>query len=135
MSDPDITGYRYAESSLNQSHGYLLPAVFRVLNELTVPPREQRLSELGCGNGSVAYELTRRGGDLTGVDPSAEGIEHAAQRTRTWPLSMASSRWCCAWRRSNMCMRRASRYAQSSICLLRAERPLFQPTGRTSLWR
>ena len=39
MSDPDITGYRYTESGLNQSHGYLLPAVCRVLDELTVPAR------------------------------------------------------------------------------------------------
>jgi len=75
MSDPHITGYRYTESSLNQSHGYLLPAVSRVLDELTVPARERRLFELGCGNASVAYELTRRGWDVTGVDPSAEGIE------------------------------------------------------------
>ena len=77
MSDPDITGYRYTESSLNQSHGYLLPAVSRMLDELTVPARERRLFELGCGNGSVAYELTRCGWDVTGVDPSVEGIEQA----------------------------------------------------------
>jgi len=77
LSDPDITGYRYTESGLNQSHGYLLPAVSRVLDKLTVPARARRLFELGCGNGSVAYELTRRGWDLTGVDPSAEGIEQA----------------------------------------------------------
>jgi len=77
LSDPDITGYRYAESGLNQSHGYLLPAVSRVLEELTVSGRARRLFELGCGNGSVAYELTRRGWDLTGVDPSAQGIEQA----------------------------------------------------------
>ena len=75
MSDPDIAGYRYTQSSLNQSHRYLLPAVSRVLHELTVPARERRLFELGCGNGSVAYELTRCGWDVTGVDPSAEGIE------------------------------------------------------------
>jgi predicted TPR repeat methyltransferase len=75
MSDPDITGYRYTETGLNQSHGYLLPAVSRVLDKLTVPARARRLFELGCGNGSVAYELTRRAWDLTGVDPSAEGVE------------------------------------------------------------
>ena len=54
-----------------------MPAVSRVLDKLTVPARARRLFELGCGNGSVAYELTRRGWDLTGVDPSAEGIEQA----------------------------------------------------------
>ena len=33
MPDPDIAGYRYTQSGLNESHGYLLPAVFRVLDE------------------------------------------------------------------------------------------------------
>src|SRR5437868_4346458 len=77
MSDPELNCYRYTESSLIQSHGYLLPAVSRMLDELTVPARERRLFELGCGNGSVAYELTRCGWDVTGVDPSVEGIEQA----------------------------------------------------------
>ena len=77
MPDPDIAGYRYTQSGLNESHGYLLPAVFRVLDELNLPDREQRLFELGTGDGSVAYELTRCGWDVTGVDPSAEGIEQA----------------------------------------------------------
>ena len=77
MSDPDITGYRYTESGRNQSHGYLLPAVSRVLDKLTVPARARRLLELGCSNGSVAYELTRHGWDLTGIEPSAVTIEQA----------------------------------------------------------
>jgi len=33
--------------------------------------------ELGCGNGSVAKELAGRGWDVTGVDPSVEGIRQA----------------------------------------------------------
>ena len=77
MSDSDITGYRYTETGVNQSHGYLLPAISCVLEKLTVPARARRLFELGCGNGNVTYEMTRRGWDLTGVDPSAEGIEQA----------------------------------------------------------
>ncbi len=77
MADPDATGYRYTEAGLNHSHEYLLPGVSRVLDELNHPARERRLFELGCGNGSVAYELTRLGWDLTGVDPSVEGIEQA----------------------------------------------------------
>jgi 2-polyprenyl-6-hydroxyphenyl methylase/3-demethylubiquinone-9 3-methyltransferase len=32
------------------------------------------LFALGCGNGSVAQVLTGRGWDVTGVDPSEEGI-------------------------------------------------------------
>jgi 2-polyprenyl-3-methyl-5-hydroxy-6-metoxy-1,4-benzoquinol methylase len=77
MSDTAITGYRYTHASLNHSHEYLLPAVFRVLDELNFPAAERTLFELGCGNGSVANELMRRGWDVTGVDPSDEGIQQA----------------------------------------------------------
>ena len=76
-TSPTISGYRYANSELNFSHGYLLPTVFRLLDGLNLPEGERRLFELGCGNGSVAHELTRRGWDVTGVDPSVEGIAQA----------------------------------------------------------
>ena len=41
-----------------------------------------RLFDLGCGNGSVAAHMADRGWDVTGVDPSAEGI---AQANRAYP--------------------------------------------------
>ena len=42
MSESTITGYSYSESTVNQSHEYLLSAVSRVLDEFTVPARERR---------------------------------------------------------------------------------------------
>lgn len=76
MGQQEITGYRYEHAVLNGSHDYLLPAVFCALDIL---PEDcfsggRRLFELGCGNGSVAYALARGGWEVTGVDPSAEGI-------------------------------------------------------------
>lgn len=38
----------------------------------------QRLFELGCGNGSVANVLSQQGWEVTGVDPSSEGIAQAS---------------------------------------------------------
>lgn len=76
-TSPAISGYRYANSKLNCSHDYLLPTVFCLLDGLDPPAGRRRLFELGCGNGSVARELTRRGWDVTGVDPSTEGITQA----------------------------------------------------------
>ncbi len=85
-SGVSIAGYRYDSASLGQSHDYLLPCVFRQLDGLRVPlagrgadknAGKKRLFELGCGNGSVAWVLTERGWDVTGVDPSAEGIAQA----------------------------------------------------------
>ncbi len=77
MAEQDISGYRYADAGRSPSHGYLLPTVLRLLDGLDVAERDKRLFELGCGNGSVARGLTHRGWDVTGVDPSAEGIAHA----------------------------------------------------------
>lgn len=36
--------------------------------------------DLGCGNGSVANELAKQGWQVTGVDPSVQGIAQASAR-------------------------------------------------------
>lgn len=77
MSAADISGYRYDGPSLGHQHAYLLPTVLSLLDGLALPDGERRLFELGCGNGSVAHELSQRGWEVTGVDPSAEGIAQA----------------------------------------------------------
>jgi len=59
--DEDITGYGYADALQNQSHSYLLPAVTKILEDLNLSPNNQRLFELGCGNGSVANHFTEKG--------------------------------------------------------------------------
>jgi 2-polyprenyl-6-hydroxyphenyl methylase/3-demethylubiquinone-9 3-methyltransferase len=79
MRATDIGGYRYTEAALNASHAILLPAVRRLLESLSLPLAQRRIFELGCGNGSVANALDRLGYDVTGVDPSEEGIAHASQ--------------------------------------------------------
>ena len=77
MNGDEITGYHYSHAELNQSHDVLLPTVLRLLDDLSMPAREKRLFELGCGNGSAAHELSLCCWDVTGVDPSEEGIEQA----------------------------------------------------------
>ncbi len=77
MDHAAISGYRYSQSRLGQSHDVLLPSLFKLLDELDRPPPGHRLFEVGCGNGSVANALTQRGWDVTGVDPSVEGIAQA----------------------------------------------------------
>ena len=77
MNDTDISGYRYPNASPSHAHGYLLPAVKKILQQIDPVKGGKRVFELGCGNGSVAHELTRSGWDVTGVDPSIEGITQA----------------------------------------------------------
>lgn len=76
MDQADISGYRWSDPELNESHEYLLPAVERAL--ASVAPR--RLFDLGCGNGSVCAHLAGLGWDVTGVDPSTEGVAQAKRR-------------------------------------------------------
>ena len=77
MSARDISGYRYGGAELGHQHAYLLPTLFRLLDGLGLANTQRRLFELGCGNGSVANVLAERGWDVTGVDPSVEGIDQA----------------------------------------------------------
>ncbi len=77
MADNAISGYCYSRAELGHQHAYLLPTVYRLLDGLGLPGGPRRLFELGCGNGSVANVLAQRGWDVTGVDPSVEGIAQA----------------------------------------------------------
>jgi 2-polyprenyl-3-methyl-5-hydroxy-6-metoxy-1,4-benzoquinol methylase len=78
MRTKDIGGYVYENPSFNQSHQYLLPTIVRILDRFRPAIGEApRLFELGCGNGSVAHHLTTRGWDVTGVDPSEQGMAQA----------------------------------------------------------
>jgi 2-polyprenyl-6-hydroxyphenyl methylase/3-demethylubiquinone-9 3-methyltransferase len=69
--------YRYTGSSLNESHLYLLPAVKRILRSLDLGDETRSIFEIGCGNGSVAWELSQLGYKVIGIDSSPTGIAQA----------------------------------------------------------
>jgi len=73
----DIAGYKWRDARTNCSHEYLLPTVFDIVNSLELKGNNKRIFDLGCGNGSVAACLSNNGYDVTGVDPSEEGIYQA----------------------------------------------------------
>lgn len=84
MNQNEISGYRWESASLTPSHDYLLPALMDELERLRSPVAgKTRLFELGCGNGSVANVIAQQGWNVTGVDPSTEGI---AQANAQYPL-------------------------------------------------
>ena len=76
MADEGKSYYNWSDAALNQNHSFLLPAMLRAIEALDSRP--QRIFDLGCGNGSLAAEFAKRGYDVTGVDPSEEGIQQAA---------------------------------------------------------
>jgi ubiquinone/menaquinone biosynthesis C-methylase UbiE len=47
-----------------------------------VPAAKQRLLELGCGTGRIAFPLARDGAAVVGIDRSAEMLARATQRLR-----------------------------------------------------
>lgn len=72
----NIFGYTYVDSELNASHDYLLPTLKKILAQQSSCGR---IFELGCGNGSIANEMSKLGFEVTGVDASEEGIAQAHQ--------------------------------------------------------
>jgi len=75
----EVSGYRWDSAAQNDSHGYLLPALFDILS---TTKGERRCFDLGCGNGSVAAAVAGRGWQVSGVDPSDEGL---AQAQKAYP--------------------------------------------------
>jgi 2-polyprenyl-3-methyl-5-hydroxy-6-metoxy-1,4-benzoquinol methylase len=77
--DEPCSGYKYRRHDLPPSHAYLWPEVTKIFaaEGLTNRAPPATIFDLGCGNGSIASELTRAGFMVTGVDPSVEGIEQA----------------------------------------------------------
>jgi 2-polyprenyl-6-hydroxyphenyl methylase/3-demethylubiquinone-9 3-methyltransferase len=82
MNTNEINGYRWDSAALTCAHDYLLPALLNEMARLKLSATGARVFELGCGNGSVANVLAQQGWDVTGVDPSSEGI---AQANAQWP--------------------------------------------------
>lgn len=79
---PAIDGYKWESAESDDSHGYLLPAVLQHLSQIETKLTTKRLFDLGCGNGSIAVQLAASGWNVTGVDPSVEGI---SQVNKSYP--------------------------------------------------
>jgi 2-polyprenyl-3-methyl-5-hydroxy-6-metoxy-1,4-benzoquinol methylase len=71
----DISGFVWADKGLSDAHRYLVPAL---LSELQFD-RPSRIFELGFGNGSVANVLSKSGWNVSGVDPSVQGVAVASR--------------------------------------------------------
>ena len=82
----NISGYRYSNGELNDSHRYLLPALRTELAQIG----RKRIFDLGCGNGSVAAAISKDGWDVTGIDASREGITLAQERYPELKLEIGS---------------------------------------------
>lgn len=75
----------YDEEFFKRSQGlYQLKDVrdFSIILKLLNPKPNERILDLGCGMGRLAYPITQLGAEVTGIDISEYGIEQAKQRYR-----------------------------------------------------
>ena len=72
----DISGYKYSNSELSDSSDYLLPRLTKILSSIPTA-KETNIIDLGCGNGSIASQLSEIGFRVTGIDPSNDAIKIA----------------------------------------------------------
>lgn len=79
MKNENITSsFKYIDNSHMEHHSVLLPRLEKILNDIDPTlTKTKRIFDLGCGNGSIANYLTNKGWDVTGVDPSNDGINQA----------------------------------------------------------
>ena len=62
----------------------LNPAIFRLLGDVD----GRKVLDAGCGHGYLSRLLTRRGAEVTGVEPAALPLEHARRREEQEPLGI-----------------------------------------------
>jgi 2-polyprenyl-3-methyl-5-hydroxy-6-metoxy-1,4-benzoquinol methylase len=67
--------YKFQDEKPSHTSSYLWPALLQEIHSRESTAK--RVFDLGCGNGATADMLTKLGFDVTGVDPSASGIEYA----------------------------------------------------------
>ncbi len=75
MSPQLAKEYYFDSDSAEHTHTYLWSPVETILSQMTIPGA--RIFELGCGNGAFARRLATCGYDISGVDPSTDGISRA----------------------------------------------------------
>lgn len=89
-SQRDSSGYKFASADLDRSYNYLLPALEKILSRHCKPVACRKIFEVGFGNGSLANVLASWGYEITGIDPSVEGVSHAMQSYPNLDLHVGS---------------------------------------------
>ena len=88
MTDIDIE-YQYNSSSATYDSSYLVEPVLRQLKNTNI--EDNRLFELGCGNGYITKQYADLGLDVTAVDTSESGIRHAQKSYPNCRFEVASA--------------------------------------------
>jgi 2-polyprenyl-3-methyl-5-hydroxy-6-metoxy-1,4-benzoquinol methylase len=75
---PEKHEYIYANSNSQHHHVYIKTSLLDLLNQLPhAKDHKLRVLDLGCGNGSLSHVIANAGYEVTGIEPSASGIQFA----------------------------------------------------------
>lgn len=85
------TTYDWSRESDADQYSYLWNPILDVLSAEMQDGGEPKLFDLGCGNGLTAQMLVDYGFDVTGVDPSEQGIAAGKQRAPRANLHVGSA--------------------------------------------
>ena len=91
MTSEDSAGYSYIDAAPAHTDAYLVDPVRELLAEIGWAPGTKRVFDLGCGNGATAATLATAGYEMTGVDPSVEGIRIARAHHPKLKLELGSA--------------------------------------------
>ena len=67
------TEHQYGSAKAQHTEAYL----WRHITSLCAELRARRVVDIGCGNGALCHELARRGYEVVGCEPIAEGLRFA----------------------------------------------------------
>lgn len=87
MTVETSTNYAYSSAEASHTHAYLWGVAVREITRAGA----SRLFDLGCGNGAFARHLAQRGFDVSGVDPSEQGITIANRANPSMTLRVGSA--------------------------------------------
>ncbi len=90
MSQVSISGYKWRDGGHAHAHSFILPVLDNILKNLP-KSSDNRLFDLGCGNGSIANHLYQKGYAVSGVDPSEQGIQQAKENYPQLNLNAGSA--------------------------------------------
>lgn len=83
-------GHKHGDGELSEASEYIIPKLERILENTEVAEND-RIFDLGCGNGAVAAHLQEAGYSVTGVDPSIEGVMEAKNKYPDVDINMGSA--------------------------------------------
>jgi len=68
-----VAEYHHSSAEAPHTEAYLWPRIISLCAELGA----RRVVDIGCGNGALCRELARRGYEVVGCEPSADGVQLA----------------------------------------------------------